>query len=189
MSVRLFVALDLREEIRQAIRDLIAGLKPLARSARWVRPEGMHVTLKFIGYVAEDQLGPIRAALAHVRSPQPVELHFRGVGFFPSEKRPRVIWCGVEGSPNLAPLAKDIDRALEPLGIAPESRDFVPHLTLARFNMPEKAPDLARAAADAQAQEFGTARETEFHLYESILHPSGAEYRRLASYPFVQGAA
>jgi len=187
MSVRLFVALDLREEVRQAIRDLIARLKPLARGARWVRPEGMHVTLKFIGYVAEDRLEPIRSALAHVRSPQPVDLHFRGAGFFPNEKRPRVIWCGVEGSSNLAPLAKDIERALEPLGIAPESRDFVPHLTLARFNAPEKAPDLVRAVTDAQEQEFGAARETEFHLFESILRPSGAEYRRLASYPFVRG--
>lgn len=186
MSVRLFVAIDLRKEIRQAIRDLIAQLQPLAKNARWVRPEGMHVTLKFIGYAAEDQLDPIRAALAPIRSPHPVDLSFRGVGFFPNEKRPRVIWCGIKASPNLAPLAKDIENALEPLGIAPESRDFVPHLTLARFNAPAKMPELARAAAGMQNQEFGAARETEFHVFESILRASGAEYRRLASYPFVK---
>lgn len=186
MSVRLFVAIDLREEIREAIRDLIARLQPLARDARWVRPEGMHITLKFIGYVAEDRLDPIRAALAQVRSPEPVDLRFRGVGFFPNERRPRVIWCGIEASPNLVPLAKDIENALAPLGIAPESRDFVPHLTLARFNTPTKMPKLAGAAAEMQNQEFGSARETEFHLFESILRPSGAEYRRLATYPFVK---
>lgn len=184
MSVRLFVALELREEVRKAIRELIARLEPLARGARWVRPEGMHITLKFIGQVAEDRLDPIRAALAQVSSSSPVQLWFRSVGFFPNERRPRVIWCGIEASPNLAPLAKDIENALEPLGIAPESRDFVPHLTLARFNAPGKMPELARAAAEMGNLEFGGATEKEFHLFQSILRPSGAEYRRLASYPF-----
>lgn len=185
MTVRLFVALELREDVRQSIRELIARLKPLAPGARWVRPEGMHVTLKFIGHVAGDQLDPIRQALRQIRSPQPVDLRFRGVGFFPNDKRPRVIWCGIEASPNLAPLANQVERALEALGIAPESRDFVPHLTLARFSRPAKMIELARTALEMQNQEFGTAREQEFYLFESILRPSGAEYRRLASYPFV----
>lgn len=185
MSLRLFVALELREGVRQAIRDLIARVAPLAGSARWVRPEGMHITLKFIGYAREGQLDPIRAALAQIRSSQAVSLRFRGVGFFPHEKRPRVMWCGIEASPNLAPLAKDIENALEPAGIAPETRDFVPHLTLARFSEPAQTRELARAAGELRDQEFGAARETEFHLFESILRPSGAEYRRLASYPFV----
>ncbi|MGH9734424.1 MAG: RNA 2',3'-cyclic phosphodiesterase [Candidatus Acidiferrales bacterium] len=184
MSVRLFVAIELREEVRKAIRESIARLEPLAGGARWVRPEGMHVTLKFIGHVAEDQLDPIREALTHVSSPGPIQLRFRGVGFFPNDRRPRVIWCGIEGSPNLAPLAKAIESALEPLGIGRESREFVPHLTLARFNAPAKMPELARTAAEMQNLEFGAATEKEFHLFQSILRPSGAEYRRLASYPF-----
>jgi RNA 2',3'-cyclic 3'-phosphodiesterase len=188
MSQRLFVALELREEIRQAIGQLIARLKAVSEGARWARAEGMHVTLKFIGYAAEDQVGPIRSALQPIRSPQAVDLRFRGLGFFPNEKRPRVMWCGIAASPNLAPLAEDIEDALEPLGIAAETRDFVPHLTLARFSTPAKMPELARAAAEFQSHEFGQARETEFHLFESILRPSGAEYRRLASYPFLQGA-
>lgn len=188
MSLRLFVALELREDVRQAIRALIAELKPLASSARWVRPEGMHITLKFIGYVGEERLDPIQAALTEIRSPQPVDLHFCGVGFFPNDKRPRVIWCGIEASPNLVSLAKGIENALEPLGIAPESRDFVPHLTLARFSQPAKMPELARAAGEMQSRELGRARETQFHLFESILRSSGAEYRRLASYPFTRGA-
>jgi RNA 2',3'-cyclic 3'-phosphodiesterase len=188
MSQRLFVALDLREEIREAIRRLIAQLRGGSKGARWVRPEGMHVTLKFIGYVAEDQVGPIGSALARIRSPQAVDLRFRGVGFFPNEKRPRVMWCGIEGSPNLTPLAKDIEGALEPLGIPPETRDFVPHLTLARFSTPATMPELARAAAEFESHKFGETRETEFHLFESILRPAGAEYSRLASYTFVQGA-
>jgi RNA 2',3'-cyclic 3'-phosphodiesterase len=187
--VRLFVALDLREEVRQVVRELIARLKPASRSARWVPPESMHMTLKFIGYAAPEKLEAILSALAPIRSPRPVELHFRGIGFFPDEKRPRVIWCGMEASANLASLAADVERALEPLGIAPESRDFVPHLTLARFNAPEKSPELVRIANELQSRELGSASENEFHLFESVLHRSGAEYRKLASYPFVQGAA
>jgi RNA 2',3'-cyclic 3'-phosphodiesterase len=187
--VRLFVALDLREDVRQAIRELIGRLQPASRNARWVRPEGMHITLKSIGYARPEQLEPVRSALAAMRSPQPIEMRFRGIGFFPNEKRPRVIWSGIEASPNLAPLAADIERALEPLGIAPESRGFVPHLTLARFNPPAPADQLVRAAGELQSHELGSARETEFHLFESILRPTGAEYKKLSSYSFVQGAA
>ncbi|HKS66204.1 MAG TPA: RNA 2',3'-cyclic phosphodiesterase [Candidatus Acidoferrales bacterium] len=187
MSIRLFVALDLHEEIREAIRDLIAHLKPAGKGARWVRPESLHLTLKFIGYVGEERVEAIRSALAPVRSQRPVNLLFRGIGFFPNDKRPRVIWCGVESSTNLAPLAHAVERALEALGIPLESRDFVPHLTLARCTKPDKAPELGRAAAESRDLEFGSAQETEFHLYESILRPSGAEYRKLASFPFVEG--
>jgi RNA 2',3'-cyclic 3'-phosphodiesterase len=187
--VRLFVALGLPDDVRQALRELVAQLKPAGRSARWVRPEGMHITLKFIGYAAPEKLETIRSALAAIRSAQPVELHLGGIGFFPNEKRPRVVWCGMKASANLARLARDIERALEPLGIAAESRDFVPHLTLARFNAPVRADELVRAAAELASRDLGSARETEFHLFESVLRPAGAEYRKLGSYPFVPGAA
>ena len=100
-----------------------------------------------------------------------------------------MIWCGIEASANLAPLGADIECSLEPLGIAPESREFAPHLTLARFNPPTRVDELVRAAAELQSVELGSARETEFHLFESILRPTGAEYKKLADYSFVQGAA
>lgn len=184
--MRLFVALDLREDVRNAMRELIASLKPKAKSARWVPPEGMHVTLKFIGHTDPANLDSIKAALAPIRSAQPVELHFRGVGFFPNDRRPRVVWCGIEASPNLAQLASQIEDALETLGFERESRDFAPHLTLARFNPASRADGLVRTAAELQSRDFGSARETEFHLYESVTKPSGAEYKKRASYPFVK---
>jgi len=187
--MRLFVALDFPEEVREAVRELIAKLRPLCRSARWVRPEGMHITLKFIGHVSAEKLDPIRAALASVRSDAPVEMHFHGVGFFPNERRPRVVWCGVEVSQNLGQVAADIERGLEPLGIAREERAFVPHLTLARFESPQGVGKLARQLQEMTPPDFGSARETEFHLYESTLKPSGAEYKKLESFGFVKGAA
>ncbi len=163
-----------------------------------MRPEGIHVTLKFIGHVPAEKLDPIRAALVGVQSSALVAMHYRGVGFFPNERRPRVLWCGVEASQNLAQLAADIESALEPLGIAREKREFVPHLTLARFNFkgpakrgqpPDGVDKLARHVREMKPQDFGSAREMQFHLYESTLKPSGAEYRKLASFAFVKGAA
>lgn len=187
--MRLFVALDLREDVRAAMRELIASLKPKARNARWVRPEGMHVTLKFIGHTDASNLAPIRDALADIHSSRPVDIHFRGVGFFPNDKRPRVIWCGIEASPNLAQLASRIEQVLEPLGIEREARDFAAHLTLARFNPPGRADELVSATQELKSRDFGSARETEFHLFESITKPSGAEYKKLASFLVVKESA
>ena len=119
--MRLFVALDFSAEVRRKLSELIAGLKSQFPKARWVRPEGMHVTLKFIGFVDEAKAESIAGVLRDVRVSQPVEMTFRGVGFFPNERRPRVVWCGVEGSPNLAELAGEIERVLVPLGIEAES--------------------------------------------------------------------
>jgi RNA 2',3'-cyclic 3'-phosphodiesterase len=191
--MRLFVAFDLPGEVRSALGEPIARLKPLCRAARWARLEGMHVTLKFIGHAIADgdteKLDAARAALAAVRSSEPVEISYRRVGFFPDARRPRVVWCGVEASANLAKLAADIERGLEPLGIPRETRAFVPHLTLARFKSPEGVDALVRSAAEWAARDFGSAHETEFHLFESLLKPGGAEYRKIESFSFVRAAA
>jgi len=201
--MRLFVAIELPDDVRHALAELMMELRQKCPEARWVRPEGMHITLKFLGYVKDDdggkQLASIRAALATIQSVSPVDMRFCGIGFFPSARRPRVIWCGIEASPNLAQLAADLDRVLEPLGFPPETRAFVPHLTLARFN--ESRPslkhargvsgreDLVRAAEALASREFGATQQTEFHLFESVLKPGGAQYKKLQSYLFVKEAA
>jgi len=191
--MRLFVAFDLPGEVRNALGDLIARLKPLCRAARWARPEGMHVTLKFIGHAIADgdteKLGSARAALAAAQSSEPVEIRYRGVGFFSDARRPRVVWCGVEASANLAKLAADIERGLEPLGIPRETHAFVPHLTLARLKSPEGVDALVRSVAEFAERDFGSARETVFHLFESLLKPGGAEYRKIETYSFVRNSA
>ena len=191
--MRLFVAFDLPDEVRRSLAGVIERLKPKLRSAKWVRPESMHLTLKFIGHVIADgdaqKLSDLRAALAAVRCDRPVEMRYRGIGFFPHSRRPRVIWCGVEGTKNLAQMAADIGAALEPLGVAREERAFVPHLTLARIESPNGAEPLVRAAEELPSSDFGSARETQFYLFESKTKPSGAEYTKIAAYPFTKGAA
>jgi len=189
LPMRLFVALDFPNAVRDAIRQLIAQLKNESRNARWVRPEGMHITLKFLGETDARKVDAVRRALAAVHSAQPVDMKFHGLGFFPNERRPRVLWAGVEASPNLAELAADVERSLAPLGFAPESREFVPHLTLARFESPRGNELLVRKTGEPASMDFGSARESEFHLFQSILKPSGAEYSRLETFAFVKGAA
>jgi RNA 2',3'-cyclic 3'-phosphodiesterase len=186
--VRLFVALDLPDEVRSALSELITKLKPLSRGARWVPPESLHVTLKFIGWIGDDKLQPTQEILASIRSSQPVELNFRGSGFFPNERRPRVFWCGLEASPNLAEIAAALDAALVPLGIKAETRPYTPHLTLARFKSSEGVAALVKAAGSLKMRDFGGTTATNFHLYESLLKSSGAQYNRLASFPFAGGS-
>jgi 2'-5' RNA ligase len=187
--VRLFVALDLPENVRKALGELTTRLESEFPKTRWVRPEGMHITIKFIGETNPAKLDSIHTALGTIHSSEPAEMNLRGVGFFPNERRPRVAWCGVEASRNLAQLAADASQALESLGVPTESREYVPHLTLARFSSPDGLEKIVSAASNFKSQEFGSARETEFHLFESILKPSGAEYKRLATFPFVKDAA
>jgi 2'-5' RNA ligase len=192
--VRLFVAMEIPLEVRDQFAALINELRGADSSfsknrARWVRPENLHVTLKFIGHVDGGKVDVIRAALAEVRFDDPVEMQFRGLGFFPNGKRPRVFWAGMEASPNLAPLAAEVDARLARLRISSETREFAPHLTLARFDPPGISDGLSEAAKANVAREFGAARTGEFHLFESKTRPSGAEYIRLSSFSFAPKAA
>jgi 2'-5' RNA ligase len=186
--VRLFVALDLSEPVRAAISTFCEKLRRAFPTARWVRPEGIHVTLKFIGEINEDRVPPIQAALERIHSDAPVELHFHGTCFFPNERRARVFWVGIEASPNLAQIAVEIESHLEPLGIARESREFRPHLTLARIEESRGIEKLHAALQEAGPQEFGATKTSEMYLYESKLGRGGAQYSRLATFHFSREA-
>jgi 2'-5' RNA ligase len=190
--VRVFVALDIPEEVRAALGKLIARLRPVCRAARWVRIEGVHLTLKFIGEVQPEKIEPIKASLARIRFPNHIGLKFRNVGFFPNERRPHVFWAGIDAGPELGALAAAVEASLEPHGIAKEQRAFSPHLTLARLE-PRRGPNagspfgldaLIKAISEAGPPEFGAGIANEFHLYQSILKSGAAEYTRLATFRF-----
>jgi RNA 2',3'-cyclic 3'-phosphodiesterase len=182
--VRLFVALEIPAAVRDNLATLIKELRNAEPKARWVRTENLHVTLKFLGETPSEKLEAIRNALSAVRSEQPVRLDFRGLGFFPNEKRPRVLWAGMDASPNVPSLAASIDQAVEKFGFPREDRPFTPHLTLARFSSPRTTEKLRAAIQQNMARESGRLRTNEFHLIESKLKPSGAEYTQLASFSF-----
>ena len=186
---RLFIALEVPSAVLKNLAALIESLRAVSPQVRWMRPENLHVTLKFIGEVPEAKLSVIRAALTSVRSEQPVVLDFRGLGFFPNEKHPRVFWAGIEASLNLKTLALDIDKASEKLGVPLERRPFSPHLTLARFE-PPRMPETLRAAIQKNADcNFGSLRTSQFHLIESKLKSTGAEYTTVESFPFATAEA
>jgi RNA 2',3'-cyclic 3'-phosphodiesterase len=191
--MRLFVALEIPAAVRENLAGLIEELRAADASSknkvRWVRPENLHVTLKFIGNVDAGKLDSIRTALAEVRSESGVELHFRGLGFFPNDKRPRVFWAGIEASSNFVPLANGIDARMEKLGVSRETREFAPHLTLARFDPPGMSETLRAAVQKNAAREFGMLYTREFHLIESQTRSAGAEYTHLSYFAFAKAEA
>ena len=180
--MRLFVALDIPETILHSLAKLSRQFQAICPRARWVRLDGAHLTLKFIGETPPDRAERIGAALRQTPAAGPVELRFAGLGFFPDTRRPRVLWAGIETSAALRALAASIETQLEPLGIPRETREFQPHITLARFDSPKRLEPLRTAVEKLGLPEFGRATAEEFHLYQSVLKRGGAEYTRLATY-------
>jgi 2'-5' RNA ligase len=184
--VRLFVALEIPASVREALAELIKEMREIAPKAKWVRPENLHVTLKFLGETAAEKL--ISTSLESVRSEATVEMEFRGLGFFPNQKRARVLWAGVKASANLSGLAGDVDRALTTMGYPAETREFTPHLTLARFDPPGMSPALIKAVESKAMRSWGVLRTGKFHMIQSKLRPTGAEYTTLRSFEFAAEA-
>src|SRR5262249_19033999 len=138
-DMRIFVALDIEESIRERISRFLDGVRAFAPEARWVRPESLHVTLKFIGEKPDEEVDRVKQALASVRA-APVSMTFGSYGFFPTARSARVFWLGLETGPELADLAGTIDQSTAALGIPKEERPFSPHLTLARSGGGSGAP-------------------------------------------------
>ncbi|MGB2591653.1 MAG: RNA 2',3'-cyclic phosphodiesterase [Candidatus Acidiferrum sp.] len=187
--MRLFVALEIPTAVRENLATLVRDLRELSskmpdKRPLWVRSENLHVTLKFIGEADARQVEGIRGALSKIHSDAPVDLEFHQLGFFPNERRPRVLWAGVNASPNLPALAVDVDRALETQDIAREQREFTAHLTLARFEPPGLSEALRAAIQEKSSREFGSFQTHEFHLMESKLNSSGSVYTTVATFPF-----
>lgn len=184
--MRLFVAIDLTPEVRAALADLLTKLRPLTDAVRWVRPEAMHLTLKFIGETPPEKLEVITTCLAAVHTAVPVELRFRQLGFFPNERQPRVFWVGIEATENLAEVAAQVEAQLETLGLPREKRPFRPHLTLGRFRAADRRRRLQESLPGLAEQEFGRLTAREFFLFESRLSPHGAEYKQITRFEFVR---
>src|ERR1700688_582905 len=106
--MRIFVGIDLAPEVRARIERFIEGVSGFAPDARWVRPESLHITLKFIGEKPNDTVEEIKRVLSGIRA-ESIEVSFRGYGFFPTAKAARVFWMGIESGPQLPTLAKAVD--------------------------------------------------------------------------------
>jgi 2'-5' RNA ligase len=180
--MRIFIALDIPGEIRARIGEFMERARAYAPEARWARPEGVHVTLKFIGEANDAKMHEIKSVLATIKA-EPFSVGFAGAGFFPTQRSPRVFWIGVEGGDALAGLAAAIDSATHKLGIAREDRAYNPHLTLARSGSGPGAVQVLRPLQHLLQAEgavhFGTMTAREFFLYRSELQKGGARYTKL----------
>jgi len=188
---RLFVAVPLPDDVRAAVGELmeaVAGVSIEERAAgqpRWVRVDGLHVTLRFLGATPDDRQPALAAALAaSARGVAPFRVVLSGGGAFPNQIRPRVLWVGIsEGEAQLVDLSARLDTQLGPLGWPPQGRPFEPHLTLARTDGVPGADQAARRLAEAADDVRLGWQANRLVLYKSILGRGPARYQVVAEAP------
>jgi 2'-5' RNA ligase len=181
--IRAFIAITPSMALRQSARDVGAALQRLAPSWRWVDPEQIHLTLKFLGDVPAEALPAIGQAVEHAVAGQaPFTLLARTLGCFPHPSRPRVLWMGLEDPQQaLAHLQQRLESALTPLGFPPETRPLHPHLTLARAQQMRGRGQLLPLLQSYQHRVFGELAVAEIQLFQSHLRRAGAVYTVLHS--------
>ena len=183
--MRTFVAIDLPSEVRRNIAHLIDLLRPAGDQVRWARPENLHVTLKFIGELPTESIPEATHRLSSIRTPEPLSLQVHGVGYFPNERAPRIIWLGLKSGPELSVLASQVEEAVLPLGVAKDKRPFAPHLTVGRLKTPGRIPAVQEILRRRDPLDFGSFAAKDFYLYESQLATGGSVYRKIARFAFV----
>ncbi|GBC98364.1 RNA 2',3'-cyclic phosphodiesterase [bacterium HR17] len=185
MAVRSFIALALSDEVRTVLTELLVELSRTGAPVKWVEPENLHLTLKFLGEVPEGQITEIVAALGAVARATPAfTFTVRGVGGFPDLRRPRVLWVGVDAPRELLQLHRMVEAAMERLGFPPEKRAFHPHITLGRvktFNGLAAVLTVLQRYAGAM---FGVTVARQLTLFRSDLSREGPTYTPLAHLPF-----
>jgi 2'-5' RNA ligase len=185
--VRCFVALDPPPEVRARVAALIERVRRATprTDVRWADADTLHVTLKFLGEVADDRVPAVGDALARVAAAHaPLALVVAGAGTFPGSGRPRVLHVRIAGdAAGLAALARAVDASLAALGFAAETRPFQAHLTVGRVRSPRGAGRLAAALGAEAGAPLGAWTAEAVVLYQSRLHPAGAVHTPLGRFP------
>ena len=182
--MRLFVALDLNSKVIANLTELVRRLAPLA-PIRWVHPRNMHITLKYIGEWEEDRVDAVVDTLGSVRVARKIKVSLQGLEFYPYARSPRIFWVPAENSPQLRQLASGVDSSLSRLGIAPEVRPFLPHLTLGRLKGECDLTELREAIDELPSRDFGEIVPETFTLYGSRLTKRGPLHTRIDEFPFL----
>lgn len=186
--IRSFVAAPVPSPLADSIGRFVQGVEKGTRGIRWVRPEGIHITLRFLGGVTEEVLKEVSTRLKQLeREATPIRLAVRGVGFFPNASSPRIAWVGLEGElDRLAALKGRVAEAVRGLDVAPEEgRAFRPHLTIGRIRDPHQVSGLDTVLEEAVGVDFGAFVIDHLVLFKSELTPGGARYTNLATFPLV----
>jgi 2'-5' RNA ligase len=189
-TLRAFLAIELPAEILREIGRFQGQLQRLVHGeVRWTRTEGIHLTLKFFGSIAEEAVPAISAVVEEVAAAAtPFSLAVGGIGAFPDQRRPRVLWVGLSGDvERLAGFQRNLEEALIALDFAVEERSFAPHLTLARIRSPKDLTGLPKALEKGEHFAAGSFVAPGIGLIKSELKPQGAVYTRLKWFPFAGG--
>ncbi len=192
--MRIFVALDLDQAVRERIQKFVEEIRTTAPDARWISAESLHVTLKFIGEQPDAAIARIEASLKLIEA-ESFRVGFSGTGVFPTPRAARVVWIGIQADNAMTQLAKTIDESLTRIGMPKEDRAFSPHLTLARTRAGSGAPGrrkddksnrqfakLQEFLTTHPVPEFGTMTAREFFLYRSQLSSKGSQYTKIARF-------
>ena len=180
--VRTFVAVLLDEELRSRIFEVQQRVRELAPDVKWVAPESFHVTLKFLGDVRRDRLCVVQSAMDEIaRKLTAFDLSITGLGVFPTPRRPRVIWVGVEeGRERLVALAKDVETRLVKAGYEKEDKPFRSHITIGRVREGKPIEGLNEGLDEIDTSALGTQRVASIAVMESVLKSGGPSYTPLS---------
>ena len=187
--LRVFIAIELSQQTLDAIEKQTARLRQTVGDEiiRWVPPQNMHLTLKFIGDIAPSHLDFLKQMITREAATHPqFEMQIGGLGSFPNSRMPRILWVGLHAPAVLTSLHKSIETGASRLGYEKEERAFSPHLTLGRARQNIKPEELAkvRTALDTiQLGNIATARVDSVHLFKSDLQSGGSVYTKLFSAP------
>lgn len=184
--MRAFIAMELSEGIRRSLTEVIEDLKSGGADVRWVKPEGIHLTLKFLGDIGENMVDSLSERIEHAAGGfAPFSLRVAGTGVFPASGRPRVIWAGIEEPGTLGILQRAVESELQPLGFPSEKRPFHPHLTLGRVRSASRLSPLLDRLNRQRDRLFGEMTVGGVVLFRSTLLPTGAVYHRLKEARFL----
>ena len=183
--MRAFVAIELPAEVKAGLKDTQQRLRQTGLKASWVRPENIHLTLKFLGDIAPARVEAISDTMKAVADRHaPFTLSAAGLGVFPRLKKARVLWAGLrEGVAELIQLQQELDAALKLCGFEPEKKQFRGHLTLARFRKRAPTEKLQSALNEIGGASIGQWSVEDLILFQSDLQPSGPIYSKLAAHP------
>ena len=185
--LRGFIAVEIPSSLQHTIQESTASLRHMLSDdlVRWVPPQNVHLTLKFLGDVSSSNLDLIKQMLtAEAAQHQSFEMQAKGIGSFPNSRRPRVIWIGLQAPAALESLQRGIESASARLGYATDEKSFSPHLTIGRVKQNLSAPEIQRIRSALEQTNIGLLGIVYIdaaHLFKSDLQPSGSVYTRLFS--------
>lgn len=184
MGLRCFISLELPEELKKNIYGYIEKLKSAGADVKWIPPENLHLTLKFLGDTTEERLKSINERLISIaKAHDRFYLQISGAGVFPNIKYPRVVWLGVHDSNEIAKLRRDIEESMAGLGFKRDDKQFTPHLTIGRVRSLRNKDALIKGLATLKEVDFGKIKVNNITMMKSELKPGGAEHLKLSEIP------